>query len=80
MGDIFRNSGNNTVLNIPLFSEVPMRYANARKYPITQMKKNSSDNRNDRIVDISLGTAIGVMAFVFLEGMFWGYMIRRLRH
>jgi len=80
MADIFRNSGNNTVLNIPLFSEVPMRYANARKYPITQMKKNNAENRNDRIVDIILGTAIGVMAFVFLEGMFWGYMIRRLRH
>lgn len=57
-----------------------MRYTNARKYPITQMKKNSSDDRNDRIVDISLGTAIGLMAFVFLEGMVWGYMIRKLRH
>ncbi len=56
-----------------------MRYSNTRKYPITQMKKNNQQSREDRIVDMSLGTAAGLLALVFLEGMFWGYMIKKLR-
>ncbi len=57
-----------------------MRYSNTRKYPITQMKKSYQNNKDERIIDLSLGTAVGLLAVIFLEGLFWGYMIRKIRH
>lgn len=56
-----------------------MRYSAVRKYPITQMKKENCLARQDRVVDLSLGTAAGLLALVFLEGIFWGYMIKKWR-
>ncbi|HEY8349576.1 MAG TPA: hypothetical protein PK767_06945 [Clostridiales bacterium] len=56
-----------------------MRYTPNRKYPITHMKRNDQQVNSERIIDISIGTAAGVLAFVFLNGMFWGYMIRKFR-
>lgn len=57
-----------------------MRYNMTRKYPITKNKKNTVCENPDRIVDLSLGAAAGLLGLVFLEGMFWGYMIRKWRH
>lgn len=56
-----------------------MRYNAVRKYPITQMKKDNHLKRQDRVVDLSLGAAAGLLALVFAEGMFWGYMIKKWR-
>ena len=56
-----------------------MRYRTVRKYPITQIKKANCLTKQDRVVDLSLCTAAGLLALVFLEGMFWGYMIKKWR-
>jgi hypothetical protein len=44
------------------------------------MKKSYQNNKDERIIDLSLGTAVGLLAVIFLEGLFWGYMIRKIRH
>lgn len=56
-----------------------MRHSNTRKYPITQMKKNNGETQPERIVDLSLSTAAGLLGMVFIEGALLGYMIRRWR-
>ncbi len=56
-----------------------MRYANTRKYPITQMKKNNPQNHGERVIDLSLGAAAGLLGLVFLEGLCCGYMIKKMR-
>ncbi len=56
-----------------------MRYQNARKYPITHMKKNSQQKQGERVIDMSIGAAAGLLCIVFLEGLFFGYMIRKCR-
>ena len=56
-----------------------MRYGNARKYPITQMKKASKAGNHERFMDLSIGAAAGLLALVFAEGMLWGYMIKKWR-
>lgn len=55
-----------------------MRYTNARKYPIMQKKKTAIPDANtaNRIIDLSIGAAAGLLGIVFLEGIFCGYMIR----
>jgi hypothetical protein len=54
-----------------------MRYSSARKYPITQMKKGGQANKQERVVDLSIGTAAGLLALVFIEGMVLGYMCHK---
>lgn len=56
-----------------------MRYGSVRKYPITHMKKALQVNNTERFVDMSLGAALGVLAITFVEGIFWGYMLRKSR-
>ncbi|MGE5612963.1 MAG: hypothetical protein ACM3XR_00995 [Bacillota bacterium] len=56
-----------------------MRYTNAREYPITKIKKCDKDGHTDVVVDISLGTVAGILGFVFLNGFFWGYCLRKRR-
>lgn len=56
-----------------------MRYNMTRKYPIAQKKKEIACVHPDRIVDLSLGAAAGLLGLVFLEGVFWGYMMRKWR-
>jgi|LSQX01.2.fsa_nt_gb hypothetical protein len=56
-----------------------MRYSNARKYPITQKKKNISQCQSERIIDLGLGTAAGLLGLVFLEGLILGLIIKRRR-
>lgn len=52
-----------------------MRYVTSRKYPITHMKK--SVEPEERVLDLSVTTAAGLLAFVFAQGVFWGYMIKK---
>ncbi|NMA33120.1 MAG: hypothetical protein GX940_01030 [Clostridiaceae bacterium] len=54
-----------------------MRYTAKRKYPITEMKKKNPQDSGERIIDISVGTAAGLLAVVFFKGLFWGYIIRK---
>ncbi len=56
-----------------------MRYQNTRKYPITQMKKNTQQKHGERVIDLSIGAAAGLLGIVFLEGLFCGYMIKKWR-
>ena len=56
-----------------------MRYNMTRKYPITKRRKENSCEHPERIVDLSLGVAAGLLGLVFIEGVFWGYMIRKWR-
>ena len=56
-----------------------MIYRKVRKYPITQMKKDNQLKDTDRFLDLSLGAAAGLMALVFVEGLFWGYMFKKWR-
>lgn len=56
--------------------EVIMRYTTARKYPITQKKKSVKPEEPNRIIDLSIGAAAGLLGIVFLGGIFGGYMIR----
>lgn len=60
---------------------VYMRYHTIRKYPITQIKKYkpAKEQEPDRYLDITLGAAAGLLALVFAEGLFWGYMLRKMR-
>jgi hypothetical protein len=51
-----------------------MRYSSARRYPITRMKKELQAKNQERVLDISLGTAAGILALAFAGGMFWGYV------
>lgn len=53
-----------------------MRYTAARKYPITQKKKAIKPEAPNRIIDLSIGVAAGLLGIVFLGGVFGGYMIR----
>lgn len=54
-----------------------MRYSSARKYPITQMKKEEQANKTERVVDLSIGTAAGLLALVFTEGLIFGYLCHK---
>jgi hypothetical protein len=53
-----------------------MRYATTRKYPITHMKK-SPDETNERVFDLSIPVAAGLLALIFVKGIFWGYMLKK---
>lgn len=52
-----------------------MNYNRNRKYPRVYEKKSASEDEG--IFDLSVPAAIGVLAFVFLKGMFWGYILKR---
>lgn len=54
-----------------------MRYSSTRKYPITQMKKGEQSKKLERVVDLSIGAAVGLLALVFAEGFVLGYMCHK---
>jgi hypothetical protein len=56
-----------------------MRYSNVRKYPITQMKKGNPQNHSERVIDLSIGVAAGLLGLVFLEGLLCGFMVKKWR-
>jgi hypothetical protein len=56
-----------------------MRYTSAREYPITKTKKCVRDKHTDVAIEISLGTAAGILGLVFLKGLLWGYCLRKRR-
>lgn len=52
-----------------------MRYATSRKYSLTHKRK--SPEPEERYLDLGVTAAVGLLAFVFVKGIFWGYMIRK---
>lgn len=55
-----------------------MRYTANRKYSITHMKQ--SPEIHERVLDLNVPTAVGLVAFVFVKGIFWGYMLKKWMH
>lgn len=51
-----------------------MRYVKSRKYPITHMKQNSEP---ERYLDVGVMTAVGLLAFMFANGLLLGYLIKK---
>lgn len=52
-----------------------MNYVRYRKHPGTY-KKNLSE-KVERVLDLSVPAAVGILAFTFVKGMFWGYMLKK---
>ena len=46
-----------------------------RKYPRTYVKKEQEDDGNS--INLSIAAAVGILAFAFFKGMFWGYMVKK---
>lgn len=46
-----------------------------RKHPRVYDKNQA--RHDDRILDISAGTAVGILALAFVTGIFGGYVIKR---
>ncbi|HHW48610.1 MAG TPA: hypothetical protein GXX14_08345 [Clostridiaceae bacterium] len=57
-----------------------MNNAKYRKYARTLKKDNFKDATEERqnILEMSSGMAIGILAFTFLSGVFWGCMLRKI--
>ncbi len=41
------------------------------------MKKEEQANKTERVVDLSIGTAAGLLALVFTEGLIFGYLCHK---
>jgi hypothetical protein len=54
-----------------------MRYSSGRKYPITQLKKGVQTKNQERVLDLSIATAAGLLALVFAEGLILGYICHK---
>ncbi len=56
-----------------------MRTPTYRKYPITYEKKNKTieepSSQTELIIDLSLSAAVGIVAFAFLKGVVFGYIL-----
>ncbi|MDQ2086891.1 hypothetical protein RBH29_10680 [Herbivorax sp. ANBcel31] len=46
-----------------------------RKYPRTHDKSDMEDN--DYTLNLSAASALGILAFTFAKGIFWGYMLKK---
>lgn len=52
-----------------------MNYIRYRKHPrVYEKKVNESEEKS---YSLSMAAAAGILAFTFVNGMFWGYMIKR---
>ena len=51
-----------------------MRYYVKRTYPVTYKKRHQEEEKS---IDLSLAVAAGLLAFTFVKGVFWGYMVRK---
>lgn len=52
-----------------------MYYDRIRKYPRTY-KHNVAQNEQ-KVISLSGLAAAGIVAFAFVKGMFWGYMLKK---
>lgn len=48
-----------------------------KEIPDRRDEKKNPQGSGERIIDISVGTAAGLLAVVFFKGLFWGYIIRK---
>ncbi|TYQ13048.1 UNVERIFIED_CONTAM: hypothetical protein Cloal_4097 [Acetivibrio alkalicellulosi] len=46
-----------------------------RKYPRTHEKINT--DTEERTINLSASSALGILALAFVKGMFWGYVIKK---
>ncbi|HOQ36441.1 MAG TPA: hypothetical protein PK033_04570 [Acetivibrio sp.] len=47
-----------------------------RKYPRTHAKQQEADD-NEFTISMGAAVAAGILALTFVNGMFWGYMLKR---
>lgn len=47
-----------------------------RKHPRVYKKKFAEPQKRE-ILNIGAMTALGILAFTFVKGMFWGYVIKK---
>lgn len=54
-----------------------MNYSKYRKHPRVYSKKHDPVEKKEKTLNISAGAAIGILAFTFAKGIFWGYLLKR---
>jgi hypothetical protein len=52
-------------------------YLRDRKYPRVVSNNQKEPEQKDRIVDLSMAAAMGIVVLAFAKGMFWGYLLKR---
>ena len=52
-----------------------MEYTKYRKYP--RAHKKSAPEEDERTLTLSTAAAVGILAAIFIKGMFWGYLIKK---
>jgi hypothetical protein len=62
-------------MKIIIMEGFKMNYIRNRKYPRVYNKKETVGS--ERIIDLSVAAAAGIVALAFFKGMFWGYIIKR---
>lgn len=53
-----------------------MEYARYRRHPRVYQKQVTEKSEEKSLV-FSAAAAVGIVAFAFAKGMFWGYMLKR---
>lgn len=58
-----------------------MRQPTYRKYSRTFEKKNKVTyepcTHTEMVIDLSMSAAVGIIAFAFVKGVIWGYLLRK---
>lgn len=52
-----------------------MRYVNYKKHP--RIYKKNLTETPEKILNLNVGTALGIIAFTFINGMGIGYMLKK---
>ncbi len=52
-----------------------MEHTKYRKHPRVYKKKE--EPQDETVLTLGAGTAVGILAAVFIKGFFWGYLINR---
>jgi hypothetical protein len=62
-------------LKIIIYGGMKMGYTNYRKHPRNYKKKTVETD--ERTLNFSVGTALGIVAFTFVNGLGLGYMLKK---
>lgn len=57
------------------FGGIVMEHTKYRKHPRVYKKKE--EPQDETVLTLGAGTAVGILAAVFIKGFFWGYLINR---
>jgi hypothetical protein len=52
-----------------------MNYLKYRKHPRVYTKKNHTCD--EKVLSLTAAAAVGILAFTFAKGFFWGYMLKK---